>query len=207
MYTVLNVSLKANPASGNFSSPGWRITDTGNGNGIYNPSIAGVGNHLIHYIKTGGGGYDVFITVHVLPVLTFTPSENTFCVDGMIFQLTDIQDHPGGGVFSFTGDGVVGSTFYPSSAGPGTHPINAIYTLNGVSNTVTVNFIVRSAPTIELVNFKNNQCQTDANYTISARDAVTLAVFNGGIYTGNGITDNTDGTAIFSPLAANLVLS
>ena len=56
LYNVTTVVLNASNSSGNFAGPG--VTDGGSGVGNFNPSVAGVGSHVVHYIKLGGGAYD-----------------------------------------------------------------------------------------------------------------------------------------------------
>ena len=202
IHTVVNVPLTATPASGTFTGIG--VTDLTGGNGTFNPSVASVGAHEIHYVKTGGGAYDIFITVHVIPEITFTPSKTTFCETGDNFAIDGYSGTPAGGVFTFSGVGVISGTFYPALAGVGTHSITVTYTLNGESNSTSVNFIVQASPTLEIVDLKDKQCQSDPSYTIWARDALTLVPISGGSYTGKGIADNGDGTALFSPLNAGL---
>lgn len=202
IHTVVNVPLTATPASGTFTGTG--VTDLTSGNGTFNPSIAGVGAHEIHYVKTGGGAYDVFITVHVIPAVTFTSSKTTFCETGDNFAIDGYSGTPAGGVFTFSGVGVISGTFYPALAGVGTHAVTVTYTLNGESNSTSVNFVVQASPTLEIIDLKDKQCQSDPSYTIWARDAVTLVPINGGSYTGKGIADNGDGTALFSPFSASL---
>lgn len=204
LHTVVNVPLTATPASGTFTGLG--VTDLGGagGNGIFNPSVAGVGAHEIHYVKTSGGTWDVFITVHVIPTVAFAPSETTFCETGNNFAIDGYSGTPAGGVFSFSGNGVVSGTFYPELAGVGTHAITVTYTLNGESNSTSVNFVVQASPAIGIQDLEPKQCQDDPDYTIWARDTITLVPITGGTYTGKGITDNGDGTALFSPFNAGL---
>ncbi|MBN1990908.1 MAG: immunoglobulin domain-containing protein [Bacteroidales bacterium] len=202
IHTVTSVALTATPASGAFSGPG--VIDLGGGSGTFNPSVAGVGTHEIHYIKTGGGAYDVFITVHVIPAVTFAPSQTTFCVGGNNFAIDGYVGTPAGGTFTFSGPGVISGTFYPAVAGIGTHSITATYTLNGESNSASANLIVQASPSVTLNGLQINQCQTEPDYTIRAQDPVTMAFYTSGTFTGPGITDNGDGTAIFSPIYADL---
>jgi hypothetical protein len=201
LYNVTIVGLNASQASGNFSGPG--VTDLGSGIGNFDPSVAGVGSHDVHYIKSGGG-YDVSNTYNVIPSIAFTPSKISFCEDGANFGIDGYSGAPAGGTFTFSGNGVVGGTFYPLVAGPGNHVITAIYTISGVSNTLTATFNVKASPIVEISNLKTTQCQNEGDYTINAKNPVTLAFYTTGTFVGNGITDNGDGTALFSPFASGL---
>ncbi|MCA6364535.1 MAG: T9SS type A sorting domain-containing protein [Bacteroidetes bacterium] len=63
------------------------------------------------------------ITVNALPVISFTPSQDTFCLTSGAFTLTAT---PAGGTFS--GPGVSGNVFTPATAGAGLHTLLYSYT-------------------------------------------------------------------------------
>src|SRR5450759_1870518 len=195
-------SLSALPCSGDFqASPGLTIPVGGGCNASFIPSSAGIGIHVIHYIR--GGSYDKTITLTVLPIITFNPTQTTFCSDGPNFSIDGYSGTPGGGTFTFSGTGVSGGTFYPST-GNGTYTITATYTLSGVSISATSTFIVQSAPNLQIVDLKPMQCQSETDYPIRGYDVNTGSFLGGGSFIGRGITDNGDGTAIFSPNSADL---
>lgn len=202
LFSVVSVPLTATRADGTFSGPG--VTDLGNGSGTFSPGVAGVGAHQIHYSKSGGGSYDCFITVNVVPSITFNPSLTQFCESGNNFGIDGYSGAPAGGVFTFSGTGVVGTTFYPAVAGSGLHVITARYTLNGVFREATAVFDVRESPSLELFNYHDNHCQYDPDYVIRVRNSVTFEFITSGSFTGKGITDYSDGTALFSPSTAGL---
>ncbi|MGE5419410.1 MAG: hypothetical protein ACM3UT_04450, partial [Chloroflexota bacterium] len=205
LYTLASVNLTGNPSSGSFScpdAPGSVTNPGGSGAGLFNPSLAGVGPHVIHYIKAGG--YDVSITLYVDPDLTFAPTVNSFCEDGPAFSIDGYTGLPTGGTFTFSGTGVVGGVFYPAVAGPGNHVITTTYTLGGTSNSKSATVNVKTAPILALVGYRDDHCQSDPNYPIRVINTATKAFVTTGSFIGKGITDNGDGTAVFSPSAAGL---
>jgi hypothetical protein len=82
---------------------------------------------------------DVFI-YEVIP--TITPI-GPFCEDEPCVALTGT---PIGGAFS--GTGVVGGTFCPTTAGPGIHTITYTYISNGCTFTVTYDVTVNATPVL-----------------------------------------------------------
>ncbi|HEX2920698.1 MAG TPA: immunoglobulin domain-containing protein [Bacteroidales bacterium] len=205
LYSATVINMTGNPSSGTFScpdAPGSVTNPGGSGAGVFNPSVAGVGPHQIHYSKPSG--YDVSVTVYVVPSITFTPSILSFCEDGPDFSIDGYSGTPGGGTFTFSGTGVVGGVFHPHLASPGNYVVTATYELSGATNSTTATFNVKTAPELEFVGFNDNQCQDDPDYTIRVRNKTTLAFITSGTFTGKGITDNGDGTAVFSPYTAGL---
>lgn len=120
-------TLIGSPAGGTFSGPGI----TGND---FVAVDAGSGTHTLTYTYS-----DVFgcvntesqtVTVHDLPVVSFTGLNPEYCFDGALAQLTG---SPAGGTFA--GPGLVGSQFSPAIAGVGVHDVSYTYTdANGCTN-------------------------------------------------------------------------
>lgn len=74
------------------------------------------------------------LVVNPLPNVTYTSTQNTACVDDGMFTLTG--GTPAGGTYS--GPGVSGSSFTPTTAGTGAHTITYSYTdLNGCTASAT----------------------------------------------------------------------
>ncbi|HJW30112.1 MAG TPA: hypothetical protein VJ508_12810, partial [Saprospiraceae bacterium] len=97
--------------------------------GVFSPTLAGVGPHLITYTFTNAEGCSNFctftITVKSLPSVTCRPNASV-CITEAPFVITG--SIPPGGTYS--GDGVTGgTTFNPALAGLGPHTIT--YTVNG----------------------------------------------------------------------------
>ena len=97
----------------------WSGAVSGN---VFDPAVAGVGNHVVNYIITNGNGCSDAdnITISVMPVpIVNINSVGTLYINSPEVILNAI---PVGGVFS--GDGMTGSVFKPSAAGLGTHVIH-----------------------------------------------------------------------------------
>ncbi|MCK9498222.1 MAG: gliding motility-associated C-terminal domain-containing protein, partial [Bacteroidales bacterium] len=145
--------LVASPPGGTFS-----------GNGIdgvmFNPSLAGIGDHEIQYNVTNSFGCSdsatVVITVNSIPDITFTLSETEICYNAENIELIA---SPSGG--SFSGNAVIGNQFSPILAGAGEHTITYNYTSNeNCSNFAEQTFTV-SEPIIINLTGQNLSCNSD----------------------------------------------
>lgn len=181
--TETSVTLSGSPAGGTFTGTGV----TGN---IFNPSVAGVGSHVLTYTYTDVNGCINFATrtavVVPLPVVSFSGLETAYCVDGTADALTG---SPAGGTFS--GIGISGNNFVPATAGVGTHTIIYTYTdafgcTNSTSQTTTVN-------PLPVISFSG----LGQDYCINETPATLVGSPNTGAFSGAGISGN-----IFSPAAA-----
>jgi gliding motility-associated-like protein len=128
------------PAGGTYSG-------TGVSGGNFNPATAGVGTHTITYSYTNGnncsGSAQQTITVNALPTVTLQPFA-AVCSDLPAFALSG--GSPAGGTYS--GTGVSGGNFDPSTAGAGSHTITYTYTDgNSCTNSASQNITVNAAPT------------------------------------------------------------
>jgi YVTN family beta-propeller protein len=141
------------------------------GNGVsgsnFVPSIAGSGNHPILYHYTDGNGCidstAINMTVNPLPTLNVSSADTVFCTN---WASTSLFGLPSGGIWS--GSGVTGNSFSPSSAGIGNHPIVYSFTdSNGCTNTDTLRMIVNSCTGI-LGLTKNNSISFYPNPTTSS---------------------------------------
>lgn len=92
------------------------------------------GTHTVSLIAYGNGTDTSYVTIAVnpLPVVTLSLAD-TVCLSDGAFSMTAVAS-PAGGVFS--GTGVSGSQFIPSSVSPGTYPVTYTYT----ATTGCVNF-------------------------------------------------------------------
>jgi PKD repeat protein len=108
------VTLQAHDAGGTWSGSGV----TGN---MYNPALAGAGNHIVRYEITDANGCSdadqITITVVPSPVAQITPVSTQYLNNPPV-KLNAI---PIGGTWS--GNGVTNNTFIPSVAGVGNHVI------------------------------------------------------------------------------------
>lgn len=107
-----------------FGSPSGGIYS---GNGVssnsFDPSTSGTGPQTITYTVTNGNGCSAIatdiITVNPAPSVTFTVNDDLACINHGAFTISG--GAPGGGTYS--GTGVSGNTFTPSTAGSGAHNI------------------------------------------------------------------------------------
>jgi uncharacterized protein (TIGR02145 family) len=158
--------------------------------GVFTPSAAGAGIHIITYTYTDALG--CFNTANgpmevlPLPVITFNPIPDV-CIDHEPFPLTTA--FPEGGTYS--GPGVSAGLFNPSSAGAGTHSITYAYTdANGCTNTAQQNITVNLLPIVSQQPF-SPRCIDAPPITLTGGDPA------GGNYSGSGVTGG-----MFDPQAA-----
>jgi len=181
------VPLSATPAGGTFSGTG--VTGTN-----FNPSTAGAGTHTITYTYiTLGCTYTTTrnIVVNPLPVVSINPQAN-LCLNGVPVVLVG---NPAGGTFS--GTGVSGSNFNPTTAGVGTHTVTYTYTDgNGCTNSTTRNITVIALPTASTVG-ATSVCQNAAspNITFTGANGTRPYIFT---YTINGGAPQTVSTTAAS---------
>ncbi|MDX5348162.1 MAG: hypothetical protein LPJ89_02670, partial [Hymenobacteraceae bacterium] len=162
------------PAGGTYSG-------TGVSNGVFDPAVAGVGNHILTYSYTNGSGCTntatTTISVTAQPVLTFN-AINDVCVSNSAFSLTSYAN-PAGGTFS--GTGVSGNNFNPATAGVGTHTITFSYSQNGCTVTATQDVEVNALPVVSLGSF-SSVCVDEPGF------ALTGGMPTGGTYSGPGVS-------------------
>lgn len=179
-------ALTVDSSGGVWSGGGITNTSTG----IFDPGVAGLGTHMISYVRPGVcNAFDtVMITVNAGPNATIVPVPTT-CVGASPFNLSAATV---GGIWTGTGitSGTNG-TFDPGNAGVGTHVIT--YTISGAcsaSDTVTINVIGSYNSTITP---HADVCQGSSAFNFSAADP-------GGTWTGTGITSASAGT--YNPATA-----
>lgn len=174
-------TLEARDSGGTWSGPGV----TGN---IFDPALAGAGNHVITYTivdKNGCTDYDETIITVATPDATITPVD-TLCNDDPPVTLTA---HDMGGVWS--GPGVVGNTFNPMIAGIGDHLIR--YTITNADCRDTDSTIITVMPNpVITIDHPGTMFVTAPPVTLNASP-------EGGIWSGPGVTGN-----IFDPGKAGI---
>lgn len=186
------VTLNLSPAGGTLSGPG--ISGSS-----FTPVNAGAGTHTILYTFTDSLGCTTSDSLHmqVFPVVnvSLTSSDNNVCADDASVALTG---SPAGGVYS--GPGVSGSSFDPSTAGTGTQTITYTYQdANGcffaTTDVITVNACVGIAeqtpentfslfpnPATEKVQLQIGQAST-VSIVNSLGETVFAAQLENGIHT------------------------
>jgi gliding motility-associated-like protein len=193
--------LTGNPQPGTFGGPG--ITDNGNGTGAFDPSVAGVGTHTIWYFYTDGNACTdtMFkqVAVNALPQPTIIDILPQYCVNA-------IQDTITGSFFplgNFTGPGITDlgiglAIFNPAAAGAG-GPYEIIYTytdFNGCTEDTTYQVTVLPKPVVDFNPFATTYCIDATPATLVGNHPPF------GSFTGPGVTDQGNGTALFDPAAA-----
>ncbi|MEM8906272.1 MAG: HYR domain-containing protein [Bacteroidota bacterium] len=136
------ITLNGNPTGGTYAGPG--ITD--GTAGLFDPSVAGAGNHDISYSFTDVNACfnttNISIEVNPAPVVSLAAA-GPFCIDDPVVNLNGT---PGGGTYS--GSGIIDAnagTFDPGIAGVGIHPIEYLLTdANNCSDVATIDIEVNS---------------------------------------------------------------
>ena len=175
----LAITLTAHDPGGIWAGPGM----TGN---VFDPEIAGPGNHIITYTVINGSCTDISqitITVKPIPDATITPV-GTLCVNNSKVTLTA---HDAGGTWS--GPGVTGNIFDPLLAGPNNHIIKYnITNANGCSDEDQIIIIVLPNPDATITPV-DTLCINSPEITLTAKDP-------GGVWSG-AVSNN-----IFNPALA-----
>jgi len=180
----------ATPAGGVYSGIGVSLVG---GNYEFDPSAWGPGTVTIEYIYTLPGTNcsdtcDFDIIIHENPQVN-CPSNDTVCESGADFTLGGAT--PVGGTYFIGGTPV--SIFKPSW-GPGTYPVNYIYTdTTGCADSCTFNIVVRPDPVVT--------CPADLSvFLYDPAFPLAGATPAGGVYT------DTSGAVVtlFDPLAAGV---
>ena len=179
------VTLAGLPVGGTFSGPGTSGLQ-------FNPATAGAGTHTVTYTYTDGNGcvnsQSQSVTVHPLPVVSFTGLDAEYCIDEAASTLVP---SPSGG--TFTGTGMSGNVFNPATAGAGTHTITYTYTdANTCTNSISHSVTVHPLPVVTFTALANQYCITETSVTLSGSPS-------GGTFTGTGVTGN-----IFNPSVAGV---
>lgn len=173
------INLTAHDPGGVWSGPGV----TGN---VFDPSLAGVGNHIITYsITTASGCTDsdqTTITVLPVPDATINPT-GILCFNGPVVTLT--AHDPGG---TWSGPGMTGSNFNPSIAGIGNHTITySITDINGCSSSDQITITVAQSPDATITPV-DTLCINNPAITLVAKDP-------GGVWSGD-ISNNSFDPAV-----------
>jgi PKD repeat protein len=157
--------------------PGGIWTGEGVTGDVFDPSIAGPGNHNIRYEVTNGDGCsdvdEIVITVYPVPDATILNGGIVCSTDPVIV----LQARDPGGVWS--GTGVVGNIFYPAVANTGNHVITySITDVNGCSDyDETIITVATPDATITPV---DTLCEDSPSVILTAHDL-------GGIWSGPGV--------------------
>lgn len=176
------------PAGGVYSGTG---VDTLNN--VFDPSIAGVGQHWLKYALSSGGcvGIDsILVIVQAIPSVSLNLNNSAIC--DTTTTLTLSGGSPTGGIYS--GVGVSGTTFDPSVSGFGTFLITYTYSDSlGCSASASGSIIV--SQNVSITFNDTTICNSTSDFLISNVSP------QGGVFNGPGITG---GGTQFSPSQAGL---
>lgn len=185
-------SLTGFPAGGT-----WSLTAPTSTTGVFTPSLAAVGNNTVTYLYGGAGCLQT--TTAIVPIEKFVPATitgtiNPICLPSNTVNLSTALTTSTLGVGVWSGNGVTGTIFNPTTAGVGTHTLT--YSTNSVptvslcpaTGTIAVQLNSVAQPTILAV-----------NPLCSNASALTLTVSpTGGTWSGTGITSS----GVFTPSLA-----
>lgn len=163
--------------------------------GLFYPSVAGIGIRNITYTYTDINGCinsaSNSIEVNALPVVNFSGLATAYCRDASPVTLTGT---PSGGTFS--GMGITGNQFSPSSVAAGQYNITYTYTdLNNCTNSISKSVTVNPLPVLSIPNLAPAYCMGAAPVTL-------IGLPTGGTFSGNGVTNG-----IFNPNQAGVGVS
>ena len=177
----------------NISGGIWSGTGV-DGAGVFDPAIAGIGNHEIIYEATVSlcTVFDT-LTIEVLPLptLNISASEIEACIND---SAIDLFASPAGGTWTSSGAGsIVGNQFFPGASGQGNFTLTYSYTdENTCSNSADLTIEIFGLPILSA---------SDATFCLSPNtETLPAAIPAGGSWSGPGIIDANNG--LFSALIA-----
>jgi len=191
--------------TGNFTWNGNPLAfNNAGGIAVFYPTLQSPGTYQATFtytssiVNTCSAQFTQSVTVHALPLLSFTPP-NYYNLDDMPLDLAP-HVNPAGG--SFSGLGVLSNTslFYPQNAGIGQKTLTYAYTdENSCSNTTNANIIVIGADaTIAGIPANSSTC-------INSEPFLLTGVPNNGsqgFFEGSGISNTEENKALFNPAVA-----
>lgn len=189
------VTLTGTPSGGIFTGPG--ITMSGPGTAIFDPSKTGLGIHSVTYRFTNATGCTNAYTrmVRVGTLLTITGIDPMYCQSS---PAVTFNYYPPGGYFSTMPGLTINSngtaSFNPAVSGAGTFNLSYFYNdIWGCINHIVQPVEIAATPFVNFVGLDPDFCANDSPVTLTGNH------IPGGTFTGPGVTDNGNGTAIFNP--------
>jgi len=196
---------------------GGNFTGTAVSGSVFNPSIAGVGIHNITYTITQNGCNSANtrndMSVTPLPTIDINNLDPDYCDNEASFTILASNFGTPGGVWTFSSTtntvGVSpitdlgnGSATFDPVVGVGSYTVTMTYVdpAQGCENSIDKIVTIFETPEVNFggANDLLEFCQDDSPITLTASFNTTIPV-GAGVFTGDGITDNTDGTATFDP--------
>ncbi|MFD0797126.1 HYR domain-containing protein [Maribacter chungangensis] len=205
-----------NLSGGTFSGPG--VTDNGNGTYDFDPEKAGIGTHLITYSYTNDTGCTVSKTdkVNVLEAcdISFSkqPTDISTCLGATGEQVSVSVN--GQGPFTYQWEYSIddGHSWY-NYGGIASNPVLSLPTMIPHFNGKRLRVVVNSGSCTRIsqeavIRFKEptnvifNAPATDLAMAAGTQTGLSGGLPSGGHYSGNGVTDNGNGTYNFNPIVA-----
>ena len=155
--------------------------------------------------NASGSGYpdSLYVTVNDIPDITVNNLDSVYCNDQGSFTITST---PSGGTYSspwsdpaiFVDNGDGTADFNPSELSGGTtHKISYSATVNGCPNDTTMKVRVNPIPDVNFTGLPDTLCSNATPVILEGNHKNSYASFSG-----PGINDNNDGTALFYPDSA-----
>jgi PKD repeat protein len=159
--------------------------------GDFDPVLAGIGTHVVHYaILSSNGCADqdsVVMVVNALPDPTVSGAPSQLCANAAPVSLSPATS---GGVWTGSGVNVSTGVFNPASAGTGTANLSYVVTQNGCTDSAHVAINVLSVPAVSI--------QTPpATYCVNSSVVQLSGQVSGGTWSGPGIVNTS--TGIYDP--------
>lgn len=152
--------------------------------GVFIPSLAGIGSHYLKLTVTEYGctDRDSLLATVTAPVFSDAGTGFTICVDAAVLVLSGFT--PANGIWS--GYGVAGTIFSPSTAGIGDHILTYSVGENTCLTSDTIHIRVHALPAID-IGTSDTTCISNEPFIIADYSPL------GGIWSGSGITDGSLG--------------
>ena len=129
---------------------------------------------------------------------TYSGLATDYCEDAAVVTLSGL---PSGGVF--TGNGISGNDFDPSTATAGSNDIEYTYTdLNGCSNSVINSTTINTLPTISISGLATDYCVDGSDVALTATPAGTGSVWSGDVSLSGDFSPSTQGVGTHTVLYA-----
>jgi gliding motility-associated-like protein len=199
------VTLAGNPNTGGTFSSSIMSAIAGN---FFDPSEAGVGSHTITYTYTDSksctNSSTTNVTVIALPVVNISGLNTSYCNNNAAVAITGSPLHNGSGVYgtwifsgppaALTDNGNGMATFTPSAINAsGNYTVTyQVANSGGCFNSISKTVLINLAPTVSFVGLPVNICQNSPALTLTGN------MLPSGTFSGSGITDNGNGTAVFN---------
>ena len=173
-----SISFTGSPTGGTWSGSG--IT----AGGVFTPGSGLIGTQTLTYTVSGTCGSSNSTTATVVAAPTVNAGiDRDFCANDPAFTI--VQGSPAGGTWS--GNGVSGGIFTPSTSNLGSNTLTYSFTQNGCTSTSTVDYTVNNVPAPS-AGPALTSCINSAPFSLTGNPA-------GGTWSGNGV----NGSGVFSP--------